>query len=244
MRKSALNEILKVKEILSHIVGTTDLPAPQKFNKAALDKAAKWFAKMVQVEKQWVKGYEVSKYFKDCYSNETGKFIREEFGFSNYYNKGGATFYNKKDLIKLSEELKARNVNLLKYMELKKGQAHIEKKLMDVAIKNRDERIKRKRKKNYTIPDELKNITLSDYKLPDRNVVERDIENLMIEFKNGNYEQYIYNCADSACIKYDDTIRNYLKGVNGTLYRKWCSNFNKAKHALKLIDEYQPDNIK
>ncbi len=239
MKKEVLAELSEIKKILSHIVGTTDLPAPQKFSKAVLDKAARLFKKMALAEEQWVKSYEICNYFENCFGYEIGKFIRDEFAFSNYYSKGGATFYFKKDLMKLADELKSRNVDLATYMELRKGQALIEKKMLELAAKNRDERIKRKRKKNYSLPEELKYIKLSDFKLPDRNVVEQEVGQLMLEFKNGNYARYINFYDDSAYITYNDKIREYLKGVEGKVYRSWCKKYNKAKYGLKLINEHQ-----
>jgi len=239
MSKKILTEISDIKKILSVLIGSSHIPEPQKFSKVTLDKAAKLFIKLKLVQDQWINSYDLNKYFKGCYRYEVGKFLREEFGFINYYSKGKAFFYNKQDIINLAQELKPRDVDLATFMELRRGQQQLEEKLNNLAVKNRDARVKGKQKKSYKIPDDLMNIKLSDYKLPDVSVVELDIKNLMDEFKKGGYKNYIDIYHDSAFIKYDDNIREYLTGAKGARYRSWCRRFGKARYALKIIKEHQ-----
>lgn len=240
MAKSVFSEITEIKRILSHLVGTANLPSEQQFSKAALDKAAKLFVKMKVVEDQWITNGQLGTYFKSGYGYELGKFIREEFEFTNYYTKSSAYYYNKKDIINLAEELKSRNVDLGKYMQLCQSKEHLAKKLLEIASKNRDARVKAKGKtKAYKLSDDLKNIQFSDYGLPEMSLVEQDIKKLMLQFNESNFKKYIDFYRDIAMVTYDSSIRDYLPNKTYSACQSWCNKYNKAKHAFNYIKEHQ-----
>lgn len=240
MEKQILAEIKEIKNILAHLVGTIDKPATYQFSKPALDKAAKLFKELNIVKEQWVKSHDLGEYFNGGGGFGLGKFIREEFDFCDFHMKGNTYLYNKESIINLAIELKSRNIDLTRYMGLRREQSYIEQKIKELASKNRDTRVRKALKKMpYMLHDDLRDITISDYNLPELNVVEEDIKNLMQEFEKGGYESYIWISGDCAYITYEDKIREYLKGVNGTKHRSWCNKFNKAHIALKIIKEHQ-----
>ena len=128
MEKEILSEIKQLKAAISKLIGTADLPAKEQFSTAALDKAAKQFQKLSIERSEWVEEYNIDKYIKNA-RYRAGAFIRQEFGFSNYFKRGQTYYYNKKDLMALAKELKARNVDLGRYMEYIEDQAKFKKYL-------------------------------------------------------------------------------------------------------------------
>jgi hypothetical protein len=239
MDKDVLLELKEIKSILAHLAGTIDVPEEQQFSKAALDKAAKLFVKLNITENQWVQTHDLSDYFKGCYRYELGKFLRDEFKFTNYYNKGNAFFYNKKDIINLAEELKKRNVDLARYMELCKSKDLIKNKITSIASKNRDTRVKANGKtKAYTISEDLKNIQLSDFEFPEFNVVEQDIAKFMAQFESMELGDHIDIYGDHALIKDNSYLKLYLPNRTYTICQEWCNKYNKAQHALFIIREH------
>src|SRR3954469_472807 len=117
MQKQVLDELKELRSILSHLIGTSDLESKEQFSKESLDKAARLFAKMAAQRGDWVKEDELGKYIKADW--RAGSFIRSEFGFSACIKDGRSYLYNKKTLQKLGQELKARNIDLSRYMEYK-----------------------------------------------------------------------------------------------------------------------------
>jgi hypothetical protein len=232
MANNILAEITEIKRILAHLVGTTDIPISQQFSTAALDKAAKEFNKLSNIRGQWLDEFEIGKYLK---GGIVGKFIREEFEFSNYYKQGNSFRYNKKDIIALSKELKSRNIDLSKYIELRNGQEHLKEKMLAAALNNK---VKNK-KKSFKVPVGLKDIAISDFEFPDIEIVKNDIKNLMEEFKSEDIESYVDIFGDHAMIKYNHNIKKYLPNRTHTICRAWCNKFNKANFALRLLTEHK-----
>jgi hypothetical protein len=99
----------------------------------ALDKASKEFKKLRKENDQWVISYDINKYIKNAPYNNVGNFIRAEFQFTNTYLKGKSVYFYKKDLINLSKELDARNIDLARYMELNR----IPQGLKDISAKQK-----------------------------------------------------------------------------------------------------------
>ena len=54
MEDRIFTELKQIRKLLSEVVGTTDLPAIQKFSKEALSKAAKEFRKLSIERGQWI----------------------------------------------------------------------------------------------------------------------------------------------------------------------------------------------
>src|ERR1051325_2674347 len=113
MQKQILSELQQIRNILSHIVGSTEQSSEDRFCKEALDKAAKSFKRMEIERGAWVKENDIGKYIKSDWT--AGKFIRAEFGFTACIKDGYYYLYNKKALEKLGQELKARNIDLNRY---------------------------------------------------------------------------------------------------------------------------------
>jgi hypothetical protein len=102
---------------------------------------------------EWVPENEIYKYVKNA-GWSVGNFIRTEFRFSNYFKQGKKYYYNKNDLIALSNELKDRNVNLSRYIELKGSEAAFKKKVTEAATNKKSS----KKRTAYQLPDELHDI--------------------------------------------------------------------------------------
>src|SRR5688572_33410453 len=127
MQKQILVEIKELKSILSRLVGTSELHSEEQFSKDSLDKASKLFIKMAAQRGEWVKEDELGKYIKADW--RAGSFIRSEFGFNACIKDGHYYLYNRNALQKLGQELKARNIDLKRYMEYKRSEIEFQKKL-------------------------------------------------------------------------------------------------------------------
>jgi hypothetical protein len=127
MQKQVLSELKELRSILTQLVGTADQPGQDQFSKEALAKASKLFIRMAAQRGEWVKEDEPGKYIKAAW--RAGGFIRSEFGFNARIKDGHYYLYNKKALQKLGVELKARNIDLKRYMEYKRSESDFQKKL-------------------------------------------------------------------------------------------------------------------
>jgi hypothetical protein len=153
MEDQILAEISELRKALTQLIGTSDLSRDKQFSSEALDKAAKEFRALNSLQGQWIGEYDFQPYFPGCKPG-TGKFIRDEFEFSNWYSRENSVSYNKKDIMALSKELKSRNVDLLEYMRLKKDQAQFHNKIESAALRK-----KAKNKKDpYIVADDLRDI--------------------------------------------------------------------------------------
>lgn len=231
MQKAILTELKELRSVITKLVGSSDLPIEEQFSKAALDKAAKEFLQMSIQRSEWVPERDISRYVKTA-PWYAGEFIRKEFGFSNFFKQGRVYFYNKNDLIALSKELKERNVNLSRYVELKHSQETFKKSIASASANKKST----KKRKSYQLPDELFNITTTETPKPSIELVKEDLKRLEEEFFKFNLADYIdiYR-GNYAMMKNDYTFLKYRNKELGTRCRKWCDSFNYANHALQEL---------
>jgi hypothetical protein len=234
MEEQILSEIIEVKKILSRLVGTSDLPKSKQFSTQALNRAAKEFKKLIKTENEWVKQYDLHTYFPDC-GDGLGKFIREVFGFSNYFTQGAAIFYSRRDIVALSDELKSRNIELATYIKLRRGEAQLHKGIQTAALRKKA----KGKKKSYKLEDCLNNIKISDYNFPERVVIQQEIKKLMQQFETNKLGLYINVFDDFAMSKHGSRMKDYVPEKARKMSRTWCNSFNAAHYALKLIAEHE-----
>jgi hypothetical protein len=227
MQKQILSELKELKSILTQLVGTADQPGQDQFSKEALAKASKLFIRMAAQRGEWVKEDELGKYIKADW--RAGSFIRSEFGFNACIKDGHYYLYNKKALQKLGVELKARNIDLKRYMEYKRSESDFQKKLS--ANKKSF-----KGKRTYEMPSDLKNITTSSPPILDVEIVKKDLERLKAEFFELKMAEYIdiYR-GNHAMVKFIYHFEKYIEPQIKRRCKKWCEDFNYANHALELI---------
>lgn len=212
---------------MAQLVGTADQPTQEQFSKEALAKASRLFQKMATQRGEWVKEDELGKYIKADW--RAGSFIRSEFGFNACIKDGHYYLYNKKALQKLGQELKARNIDLNRYMEYKRSEVEFQKKL---ALNKKSS----KGKRPYELPSDLKNITTSPPPIPDVDLVKKDLEELKANFFQHKMAEYIdiYR-GNHAMMKFIFHFEKYIDPQIKRRCKKWCEDFNYANHALELI---------
>lgn len=231
MEKKVHSELQAIKQILSHLVGTANSPKGERFSTEALDQAARHFQKLSIDRGDWVEEWDIGKIIKDAPYNKVGAFIRTEFGFSNYFKRGKKFYYNKKDLITLSEELKTRNINLKRYCELREDELKFNK-LIESASANS----KGKDAKKFTLPYDVRDIITSSPKAPSEDVIRESLVTLKQEFFHYKLSDYVdIHNGNHAMMKYEYYFQKYIKADIKSRCRKWCDNFNYANHALKLV---------
>jgi len=234
METNILEELKQIKQILSKITGTENLPAKEKFSQKALDKAAKEYQDMVIKRGEWVSNsdlYQVSK----IYSWNSGKFIIEKFGFSNYFQRGKSLYFNKKDLIALRNELKERKIDLGRYIELTEDQEKFEKYIATINLPKGNNK-----KKPFEIPEGLEEIETKPYLISEE-MIRKEIEDLKEEFRNKKLADYIdlYYRGTYAMYKYQYEFDKYLEASIKRESKNWCTRFNYANNALKKLKEIQ-----
>ena len=233
-----LNEISKIKDLLATLIGSSDLPAKQRFSKEAISKAAKEFQKLSIERGEWLSESDIHKVIRKA-PWRAGKFIIEKFGFTNYFTRGRSLYFNKKDLVALNAELKRKNIDLSRYMELEEDKEKFHKYIE--SLKDPKENKKRQR---FKIPDELKDIVTYPYNHPPREVVEKHIESLKQEFEKHKMAEYvdIYhgNYAMFKQIYYWD---RYVNPEIKKRCQSWCSQFNYVNEALKMIKQVKSEVI-
>lgn len=231
MQKEILSEIKELRTALTQVLGIADLPPDQQFLKEALNKAAKEFQKLNIERGQWVADHSVGKYIKNA-GYRAGPFIRQEFGFSNYFKRGQTYYYSKKDLISLGKELKERNVDLGRYMEFIEDRTKFKKYLSEAAQNNKG----KLKNKSYKLPTEVNNITTSPPPMPEASVIREDIKRLKEEFFQYNLSDYIDIYRDNyAMTKFIYHFEKYLEPGLKRRCKKWCDDFNYANHALEEV---------
>lgn len=231
MQKELLAEVKELKTLIAKLIGTSDLPTTEQFSKEALDKAAKQFQKLSIERGEWVEDSNIDKCIKHA-PYRAGTFIRQEFGFSNFFKRGQTYYYNKKDLVALGKELKERNVDLGRYMEYMEDQAKFKKYL-----ESTNENGKGKRKiKAFQLPYDLKDITSSPAKAPSADIIKEDLVRLKEEFFQFNLSEYvdIYR-GNHAMMKFIYHFEKYLEPELKKKCKRWCENFNYANQALELV---------
>ena len=229
--EKVLIELKELRSALAKLIGTSELPISEQFSVEALDKASKQFQKLAIERGEWVRDTDISKYIKSA-NWRAGKFIINEFKFTNYFRKGQVLYFNKKTLVDLGAELKKRNVDLGRYIE------YIEdKKRFDGYVeKAKDNRKEVKSKKPFQLKDELKDITTSPIPKPNAEVIKEDIKKLKEEFFQLNLIDYvdIYD-KNYAMMKHIYHFQKYIKPELKKKCRKWCEDFNYANNALKEV---------
>jgi len=227
MESQILSEIKEIKKLLSKVIGTSDLPAKQRFSKDAIAKAAKEYRLLEMKRGEWVIESDISKIIRNA-PWHCGKFIIENFEFTNYFTYKRSLYFNRKDLIALKNELKKRNINLERYVELVEEQEKFEKKIKEIkkiGIKG----------KRYKIPEELRDIELTTCAPPDIEIVKNHIEKLKKEFEEKKLSEFIDMYDTSAYLKVRYHFERYIDQDRLKICKKWCNDFNYANGALREI---------
>jgi hypothetical protein len=236
MRKESYREILKHETSQPILKDTPGRSQERGFSVDALNKAHKDYLKMLTEREEWVKDSEIVKYIRSVPWN-VGSFIRKEFEFRSCFKMGHEYLYYKKDLIALGCELEKRNIDLKRYKEFLEDKTIFEKKLE--AIKNYETKKPNSKFKNktYKLPSGIKNITTSNINHPPVDIVIEDLSRLKHEFEIGGLGGYIdiYNNTH-AMLKKFNYFQKYLEPGLKRRCRKWCNDFNYARHALELIN--------
>ena len=238
MEEKILKEIKELRSILAQLFGTSELPVKQRFSKEAITKAGAEFKKLSIERGEWIDKSDISKIIRKA-SYYSGKFIIEKFGFTNYFQRGHTKYFNKKDIIALKDELKKRNINLGKYMELVEDQEKFEKYI--ASIKDPTGGVKRQR---FIIPDELRDIDTSSYNHPPKEVIIKHIDTLQEEFQKFKMAEYIdiYH-GNYAMFKQIYYFDRYVNVVIKKRCKDWCFQFNYANNALKEISKIKSQTI-
>jgi hypothetical protein len=239
MEDKILTEIKQIRRLLSELVGTTDLPVKQKFSKEAISKAAKEFRKLSIERGEWIPSDGIRRIIKHASWN-SAKIIIEKFEFTNYFKRGSTFYFNKKDLIELDKELKKRNINLEKYCELLNDQEKFQKYINNINLPKGT-----KTRKHFKIPEGLKDIFSKPYSAPTEELVRKEIETLMEEYKKFDLSEYIdlYEGKTYALFKYDYSFDRYIKPELKKFCKDWSFKYNYANNALKRILELKPEKI-
>lgn len=230
MENQILKEIREIRRLLSRLIGTSDLPTRKQFSQETLDKAAQEFKNLSIERGEWITNDEISKIIKKAPYN-AGKFIIVKFGFTNYFKRGHILYFNRKDIIALNNELKKRNINLKRYMELLDDQEKFKKYVASI----RNQKGKKKRK-IFHIPEGLRDIETIPYTPPSKDIINKHIADLKEEFQKSNLSEYIDVYNDSyAMFKFEYCFDRYLDAGMKKLCKTWCFEFNYAHDALKEI---------
>lgn len=237
MEDKVLSEMKQIRKLLSELVGTTDLSTNQKFSKEAISKAAKEFRKLSIERGKWIPSDEISKIIKHA-PWHSGKIIIDKFEFINYFKRGSTFYFNRKDLVELNKELKKRNINLEKYCELLIDKEKFRKYTNAIILPKG-----RKTRNHFKIPEGLRDIFSKPYSAPTEELVRKEIEVLMEEFKKFDLSEYIdlFYGKTYAMFKYDYSFDRYLKPELKKFCKDWSFKFNYANTALKRILELKEE---
>lgn len=238
MEDQILKEIKELRLLLSKIIGTSELPAKERFSKESISKAAAEFKKLSIKRGEWITQDEISKIIKKAPYN-CGKFIIDKFGFTNYFLKGRSLYFKREDIIALNNELKRRNINLEKYIELVGDQEKFIKRVASI-----NDTKGKKSRQPFIIPDELRDINTAPYHHPSREVIKKHIETLQEEFKIFKMAEYIdVHNGNYAMFKYIYYFDRYVDEGIKKRCKNWCSQFNYANNALKEINKIKSQTI-
>jgi hypothetical protein len=239
MEEKVLKEVKQIRVLLSELIGTSELPARQKFSKEAITKAAKEFRKLAIQRGEWITRDEIHRVVKNASWNCT-KVILEKFEFSNYFKRGHTIYFNRKDLMELNKELKKRNINLKKYVELVDDKEKFQKYIDGIILPKG-----RKKRKNHRIPDNLRDIFSTPYSAPTEQLVRDEIETLMEEYNKFDLSEYVdlYYEKTYALFKYDYHFDRYIKPETKKYCKDWTFKFNYANTALSRIMELKSKDI-
>lgn len=95
MEEKILDEIKQIRKLLSEMLGTSDLPAKERFSKEAIAKATKEYRKLSIERGEWLTSHDIHKVIKHA-DWHSGKLIIEKFQFTNYFIRGKTYYFNKK----------------------------------------------------------------------------------------------------------------------------------------------------
>jgi hypothetical protein len=224
--------------ILKKEITVRPIPAfREKFSKEAISRAAKEFQKMAIERKEWVTGDEIQKVIKHA-DWRSDWIIIGTFGFTNYFKKGHSFYLNRKDLVALGKELKARNINLKVYQNLLEDQEKFEKLVKGTDLK------KESKYKRYKIPEELRDINYGPFSPEIEEKAKKEIANLMEEFKKFDLSEYIdiHYKKTHAYYRYEYFVDRYVKPEVHKYCKDWCFRFNYANYALERILEIKKEN--
>ena len=237
MEEKILNELKQIRKLLSEMLGTSDLPAKEKFSKMAISKIAKEFQKMAIERGEWVSSGELSEVIKHA-DWRSDRIIIEKLGFTNYFKRGHSWYFNRKDLIELGKELKARNINLGKYQELLNDQEKFQKLVNSIIFPKGA-----KRKRHFNIPENLRDIHSKPYSAPTEELVRNEIDLLMEEYKKFDLSEYVdlFDSKTYGMFKYNYSFDRYVKPEIKKYCKDWCFKFNYANNALKKILELKEE---
>jgi hypothetical protein len=238
MEEKILSELKQIRKLLSEMMGTSELPAKEKFSKEAISRVAKEFQKMAIERGEWVSGDEIQKVIKHA-DWRSDRIIIEKFGFTNYFKRGHPFYFNRKDLVALGKELKARNINLKKYQELLFDQEKFQKLVNSINLPKGT-----KTKKHFKIPDNLRDIQSKPYSAPTEELVRKEIETLMEEYKKFDLSEYVdlFEGRTYGMFKYDYSFDRYVKPEIKKFCKDWSFKFNYANNALKKILEIKAES--
>lgn len=226
-------ELKQIRKLLSALIGTSDLPAKEKFSKEAVSKASKEFKKLQIARNEWVDNYDISSIIKHS-NHKSGKILIEQFQFKNYFKRGNITFFKKKDLIDLDKELKKRKINLEKYDELLRDKQKFEKYVESILVGKGS-----KKRRRFKIPEGLEDIFSKPYSPPLEGLVRDEIESLMEEYEKFDLSEYVdlFERKTYALFKYNYSFDRYIKPELKKFCKGWSLKFNYANTALKRIIE-------
>jgi len=238
MEEKVLSEIKQIRKLLSELIGTSDLPVKQKFSKEAISNAAKEFRKLSIERGEWISHHDIRKVIKHAHWN-SAKIIIEKLEFNNYFKRGSTFYFNRKDLIELDKELKKKKINLEKYSELLNDQEKFRKYVHAIVLPKG-----RKTRNHFKIPEDLRDIFSKPYSAPTEELVRKEIETLMEEYKKFDLSEYIdlFYGKTYAMFKYDYSFDRYLKPELKKFCKDWSFKFNYANTALKRIMELKEEN--
>ena len=237
--KEILTEIRELRSLMARLMGMPEQSGPENFSTEALDKAAKEFQKLSIERGEWVESSQISKYIKSA-PYDVGNFIREEFAFTNCFKRGRTYYYFKEDIITLGKQLKERNVDLRRYMELKADQATFKKYIADI-LQNTDAKGK---KKKFRVPEALRDITTSSPKMPAPEVLKAELEKLKEEFFQLKLSEYIdiYK-GNYAMSKYLYNIQKYIEPTLRRRIGTWVGDFNLVNQLIEEITKKKENFI-
>lgn len=233
MQKQILAELKELRSVICKLIGTNDLPSKDQFSIEKVDKAAKEFKVLLVKRGEWISEDQLYKYLKGARYG-AGKFIREEFKFSNYYKQSHSYYYNRKDIQALSNALKDRNVSLSKYVELRSDQENFKKKIAAATFNKKGS----KKKTSYSLPNDLSDIVASESPNPSIEPIKQELRTLEGEFFEYKLSEYIDIFKNSyAMVKFEYSFSKYYPADVKRRCKSWCERFNYANHALELITE-------
>jgi len=233
MEKQILAELKELRSLMAKLIGSSDFPLEERFSIEKVERAAKEFKGLLVKRGEWIVEFDLPKYLKGA-PYGIGKFIREEFSFSNYYKQGQSYYYNRKDVQALAKDLKDRNVHIGRYIELKADQENFKKKIGSAAL-NKRAAIK---KLPYSVPNNLSEIPVSDSPKPQLALIKDDLKTLKNEFFEYKLSDYIDIYKNSyALVKFEYSFSKYYPDDIKRRCRSWCERFNYANHALELLTQ-------